>query len=183
MEVLPKFNEIKTVEAATYLLNKAGGKMRYIMLLKLLYMSDRKAIEEWGKPITYDNYVSMDYGQVLSKTYNLIKGEIKSDSGMWEEFIESPIYLYWIVLRKAPPKIRKLSRGEIEFLDEIYKEYKDKDPFTFTHNLPEYVDPKGSSIPMPFERLLEILNYDQKDIEAILSDLEEKAIIEAAFET
>lgn len=176
----PKFNEKKTAEAAAYLLSLGGGEIRYIMLLKLLYMADRKAIEEWGKPITFDNYVSMKYGQVLSNTLNLLNGRSKSETGFWEDFIDSPVREHFSKLKKEF-KPQKLSRGELEFLKLAYENYHDKDPFHFTHDLPEYVKTDLTSIPIPYERILEVLEYSEDDIEAIMSELHERANIESGL--
>lgn len=182
MENKPKFNEIKTTEAVSIILNLAGGKMKYIHLLKILYMSDRKSMEEWGRPITFDNFVSMDYGQVNSITYNLIKGKINSESGIWENHINSPTYLHWIEIKEEALEILELSRGEIDFIETAYEECKGKNPFEFTHKLPEYVEAKGSSIPTEYEELLGHLGFDKENIKAIVLDMEERAMIEAAFE-
>ncbi|WP_252150197.1 hypothetical protein, partial [Escherichia coli] len=39
------FNEEKVAQMAAYLLKKHGGSMRFIKLMKLMYLSDRKAME------------------------------------------------------------------------------------------------------------------------------------------
>ena len=38
------FNEAKATEAAARLLEKSGGKMKYLQLIKLLYFADREAL-------------------------------------------------------------------------------------------------------------------------------------------
>ena len=48
--------------------------MSYMKLIKLLYLADREALLRWGRPITFDAYVSMDRGPVLSSVLDLING-------------------------------------------------------------------------------------------------------------
>ena len=69
----PRFNEKKTTQLAARVLElRATGKMHYIKLIKILYHVDREALKRWGHPLTYDYYVSMNQGPVLSNTLNLM---------------------------------------------------------------------------------------------------------------
>jgi len=176
-KILPEFDEIKTTEAAAILLQMSAGKMKYIRLLKLLYLADRKALELWERPITYDNYASMKKGQILSTTYDLIKGTKHSKSGAWEEFLASPVKKYWIELKGKMPRISKLSAAEVKLLRSIYQECLKLDDWELAELTkgPEYTPTKKKSIPTPIEKLLEALNYQEKDIERITSDLEDYA--------
>lgn len=53
------FDEHKATQAAAYLLRRGGGRMRYMKLIKLLYLADRTALIETGSPITGDRFVAM----------------------------------------------------------------------------------------------------------------------------
>ncbi len=66
-----------------------GCRMSYMKLLKLLYLAARGALLAHGRPITYDRYVSMDHGPVLSQTYNLIVAEQSQGQppSYWRQFI------------------------------------------------------------------------------------------------
>jgi uncharacterized phage-associated protein len=65
-----RFQRKRATQAAARLLDRRGGRMSYMQLLKLMYLADRNAILAYGRPTTYDWYVSMDHGPVLSQTYN-----------------------------------------------------------------------------------------------------------------
>src|SRR4029077_8119875 len=67
-----RFNEAKAAQAAARLLKLRGGRMSFLKLIKLLYVVDREALLGGGRPVTTDQYVSMDKGPVLSKIYDLI---------------------------------------------------------------------------------------------------------------
>ena len=45
------FDERKAAQAASVLLERHGGSMPYIKLIKLLYLADREALIESGLPI------------------------------------------------------------------------------------------------------------------------------------
>ena len=78
----------KTIQASALLLKLKGGRMKYLGLLKMLYIADRIAFERLEMPITGDCYFSMKYGPVLSQVYDLIKGETKDiNSVIWAKFL------------------------------------------------------------------------------------------------
>jgi len=177
---LPDFNIEKTIEATAYLLQLYGinRPVKFMRILKLLYLSDRRALEIWERPITYDRYISMKFGQVLSNTYDLMKREKIND--LWDRYIEHTLY-YWISL-KDPIKLNKLSPAEVELLSQIYDEHGEDEEFDLakkTHDLPEYVDPGDSSVTTSLDNLLRSLNYSEEDIERILSELQSEAIVDS----
>lgn len=176
----PRFEQ-KTTEAAALLIQLSGGRMRYIKLLKLLYYADREAFARWERPITYDNYVSMDYGPVLSSTYNLIKGN--GNGRYWNRYIVTKGY--YVHFRDEPPAFKKLSLAEIGLIQKIFKKYSSIDPFELSrqsHNLPEYKKPpKGSSIPISVNELLEALKYPPEEIDRITSEVKEESSIATFF--
>lgn len=47
-------------------------------LVKTLFLADRAHLNEWGRPITYDNYFAMKHGPVPSLAYDLLKGNEKT---------------------------------------------------------------------------------------------------------
>jgi hypothetical protein len=68
----------KTTQIAAKLIQKAGGKLSYLALLKC-FTCDSRCFLNGGVPMTYDEWYAMPHGPVLSKTYNLIT----SESGVW----------------------------------------------------------------------------------------------------
>lgn len=47
-------------------------------LVKTLFLADREHLNEWGRPITYDNYKAMKHGPVPSLAYDFLKGNAKA---------------------------------------------------------------------------------------------------------
>jgi uncharacterized phage-associated protein len=69
-----RFDFEKTLQAAGILLSLDGLRMDRIRLLKLLYIVDRELLVQAGRPLTGDVAVAMNYGPVLSRVYDLIRG-------------------------------------------------------------------------------------------------------------
>jgi len=64
----------KSVEVAGMFLRLHQQPMHHLKLMKMMYMSDRRSLEQIETTITGDSYVSMKYGLVLSNVYDLIGG-------------------------------------------------------------------------------------------------------------
>lgn len=145
--------------------------MSYMKLLKLLYLADRSALLQHGRPITYDRYVSMDHGPVLSQTYNLMVAEESPDQppSYWRQFISEPEQ-YEVHLVSNAPSNSELSPAQEAILDEVFREFGALSRWQivdFVHTLPEWEDPHGSSIPITFQDVLRGGGMEDEDIEAV----------------
>ena len=171
------FHPKKAVEAAAVLLKLHRKPMKYLGLVKMLYRADRLALERMDYPITGDNYVSMDYGPVLSRVYDLIKGKpIDNALPIWSEFTSSP-QDYGVELLKDPGN-GELCAEEEDILQEVYKQFGELEPFRvaeWTDDLPEWQDPHGSAIPIAVEEILKNLGKSNEEI----TEIQQEAIREA----
>jgi len=167
------FNERKTAQAAAYLLKLAGGRMKYMKLLKILYLADRETLLRTGRPITGDRYVSMDNGPILSRTYDLVAEEPEDPARPWFEYIAPPEN-YSVELRKSEPESDELSSFETGVIRELFDKFKNVDQFTLaklTHKIcPEWRDPEGSSLPIDPEEILRAAGRSQEEIERIVRE-------------
>lgn len=160
-----RWNFKKAVEAAGVVLRMARGKrMRYIRLLKLLYIADRVSLQETGRPITGDRVVAMEHGPVLSRLYDCIKGEYP-DQVEWDRFFvtEDP----FDIRMKRTPGIGELCRYEIEVLQRITKDRVLDDDWKVveeTHGFEEWTDPGNTSVVIPYQEVLKAVGRgDQAD--------------------
>jgi len=172
------FNEKKATQAAAHLLKLRGGQMSYMKLIKLLYLADRAALLNWGRPITTDRYMSMDRGPVLSRILDLATdGENPGAKSIWAEVISDPNH-YDIKL-KGNPADDELSDAELSVLDAIFAEYGKMsrwDLVEVTHRLPEWKNPHGSAIPITYADILKAggkTDLEAAAIEDEISDLAE----------
>ena len=169
-----RFREDRAAQAAASLLKLRGGTMSYLKLIKLLYLADRQALTELGRPITYDRFVSMQYGPVLSNTLNLISTEPDPEAwSYWHTYISAPRDWEVALLREAP--VDQLSKAEEGILRKIFAQFGHMtrwDLVKYTHGLPEYEDPQGSSVPISLRRMLIGTGRTEEDAAAIEQELE-----------
>ena len=96
----------EAVKAALHFLQQRIPGLTKHQAFKLLYFADVRHLERYGRPITGDQYVAMEYGPVPSKTYDLVKKGAKG---------------------KALPPIEgdldELSDSDLEILEEIVEQY------------------------------------------------------------
>ena len=164
--------EEKIAQAAAYLVQKRGqGHMSYMKLIKLLYLADRTALLKWGRPITFDKFSSMPHGMVLSGTLDLINGETEGLvwNAIFEPYGDREVHL------KNAPSTQKLSKAELKLLDEIFLKFGKMTRWElreYTHSLPEWTDPEGSSIPVHFSDVLKFGERTPSEIESIRTEIE-----------
>ena len=173
-----KYREDKATQAAAKLLLLEGGEMNYMKLLKLLYLADRRALVQWGRPITFDSYFSLDHGPVLSFTYNNISAEPgPGRDSYWHRHIGAP-HDYKVALASEAPS-DELSAAELEVLELTYRKFGHMDQWElrdYTHqHLPEWTDPDGSSHPIDLSDILLAEGWSDDEIREIEESLQAEA--------
>ncbi len=58
------FNREKSICSMLYICNMLGGEWDKYSLLKILYFAEQKHLVKYGRPITGDNIIAMDFGPV-----------------------------------------------------------------------------------------------------------------------
>lgn len=131
------FDRNKTIQAVAYILNHRPKKrMKYLLLLKVLYMADRVSLAETLQPITGDAVYAMKYGPVLTHVYDMI-GKPAED---WDNYIETDEY---DLVLKADPGTGRLSEYEMELIRKVADRFDDGqrwDVVELTHEFPEWKD-------------------------------------------
>jgi uncharacterized phage-associated protein len=182
------YDELKTAQAAAFLLRQAGGSLPYIKLLKLLYLAERQSFRRFGTPLTGDNLVSMTHGPVLSQTYDHMKGARQSCPGGWETWVADQAD-YMVSLtehgRRAEQRdFGDLSRSDVAVLEQVWSEFGRMDKWAlvdYTHTLPEWEDPHGSSYPIEWMKLFEAVGYAHEDAAQLLQELKAQRALDSQF--
>lgn len=172
-----RFREDRATQAAARLLQLHDNRMNHMKLIKLLYLADREALIRWGRPITFDWYVSMPHGPVLSFTLDLINAQPDPDHpSYWNRYI-SEREGHEVSLRDEPP-CDQLAPAEQALLQEIFDQYGRMSHWQlrdFSHKLPEWRDPQGSSVPIDPRDILRAGGLTDEDIAAMEDALEAEA--------
>ncbi|MDE2798694.1 MAG: Panacea domain-containing protein [Gemmatimonadota bacterium] len=184
---MPQFKERKAAQVAALLIKHNGGQsIDMYKLLKLIYLVDRKALELWGRPVTYDTPKNLLYGPTPSHTYDLIDPPKKkrlshsNTPNYWSHFFSNSID-HRIRLIKPGPGTGELSPAEVNLIGEIFDKFGHKtfeELTAYFHALPEYNDPGGSSERIEWETLLRVVGWEGEDLTEIKKDLAYKAKFE-----
>jgi hypothetical protein len=178
------FNAKKAAQAANKLLTLSNGERNYRELVKLLYLADREAWLRFERPITGDRIAALPHGLVLSHILNLIRcGPGSSEDAPWFDVISAP-FDYKVKSIRAFEN-DELSGAEERLLEEVFSQHGKKDwkqLSDFTHELPEWTDPNGSSLPVSPEQLFKLENRSNSDIERIAFEFAAYARLDADLE-
>ena len=187
------FDIDKTVAAVAYLAKMNKGSISIFLLLKMLYSAERQAISEWQRPITGDRFSSLPKGPILSRTYNLIKGEVlqaNSDMVKWSkhftprkgnriEILSEPDYDY---LSKREIEALEHGFNEITALIEKHGQIVD----VLHQNWPEWKNPQEVcgklSMPLEIEEILSEFFCEDEEVEKISLEIESVQSAKAALQ-
>ena len=122
MSFKPKVDKI--LDSILYLARK-GVDLDQYKLVKLLYLADREHFRRFGRPITFDRYVAMEFGPVASIAYDLVRR--KQVLGVRLEDLPFEIHKHGTLYLVGKPKrdVRRdiFSRSDLLVLDEIVQKY------------------------------------------------------------
>lgn len=153
-----RFDEVKTTQAAARLLSRGGGPMHVLKLVQLLYLTDRKALVRWGRPLTFDAYFSLPQGPILSATLDKISESVAPEgSSYWHTIVSERCDHRVQLLGSGLPPRDQLSPAEEALLDQIWKEFghvSRRELHDYTRGLPEWQDPEGSRRPIQVQDIL-----------------------------
>jgi len=122
-----RFNLPKATEVACEFLERAGGQIHTMKLVKLVYLLDRLSVDRRGIPVVGGDYLSMRNGPVTSELLDLINaGRLNGESDhRWERSISDRIN-HEVKLESKPPR-EHVSMAELELLDAVWAEHGDRD--------------------------------------------------------
>lgn len=181
------FREEKVAQMAAYLLLKRGGRMAYIKLMKLLYLSDREYMISYGDSMSGDRAVSMKNGPVLSQTYDLLKGGAPEDASAWDEWIAGEANYEVSIKKPIQGEVEdifdELSRADFRILERIFGEYGNYTRFELcelTHRIcPEWQDPHGSSAPINPKSIFIAGGKSEEEAESLVERMRERHELQA----
>ena len=161
----PWYNARKSGQVAAFFALREGGSINVLKLVKLIYLANRRFMELYDCPMFDDELVSMDHGPVNSITLNYING-LQLERQGWEDFIrDRDGYEVGLASNRIKEQhFDELSRADLGVLNEIWAEFGGLDKYRlrdFTHIFcREWEDPHGSSLPITYERVFDVLGKE-----------------------
>jgi len=122
-----RFNLPKATEVACEFLERAGGQINVMKLVKLMYLLDRLSVDRRGIPVVGGDYLSMRNGPVTSELLDLINaGRLNGEADTrWEQSISDR--LNHELRLEAKPAREHLSMTELGLVDAIWAEHGQRD--------------------------------------------------------
>lgn len=164
------FDERRAAQAAARLLDKHGGTMPWLKLVKLLYLADRAALVEGGYPITGDRFVSMRFGPVLGRVLDLIRDDCPVEDSVWHSYVVRERFDARLAGNADNGWLSDVNRDLLDSVFDTYGCLKEWDVVARTHALPEWKDPGDSAIPIEPEDILRYSGYSEEEIESVADD-------------
>jgi uncharacterized phage-associated protein len=136
------FDYHKGTQAINYFARQSGGQIDKMKVLKLVFFADRFHLRKYGRPITNDEYIAMEYGPVASGVKDLIDqcdflGTLERDySSKYLEYV-----LRHDVKSKHAIDTDVFSDSELEALEFAWQKFGDQDGLQLsdiTHAYPEW---------------------------------------------
>ena len=123
-----KFNidREKTLEASLYILGQLPSCDMH-KLYKILYFADREHLVEYGRPITGDEYIAMDYGPVPSFLRDAIKS-VNQENPYFPSNIDAKDYfevVSYFVGAKRECNLDYLSGSDTECIEKAIEKNKE----------------------------------------------------------
>ncbi|WP_082458293.1 Panacea domain-containing protein [Methyloglobulus morosus] len=126
------FDREKALETILYIARGLANKATLHSISKILYLSDKLHLQEYGRLICGDKYIAMDYGPVPSAIYDMMKVADNRDHTSidvdWDEIILESIEVKQgrNIVPKRDCNMDVLSESEVECLNLTILEYGQK---------------------------------------------------------
>jgi uncharacterized phage-associated protein len=159
------YSSDKILQEIIYLLSLNDNKMSLLKLMKELYLIDRKSIEDRDTSVSGDVFYSMPHGPVLSQTLNMLNDLSHNN---WGDYLSAePARYYNDIKITKDIEFDRLSKKDRAYIQEIsnkFKTYTPKELEEYTHTLPEWVDPKRSSLKIRYRDVMLALGKNESEI-------------------
>lgn len=122
------FNQKRALNAVLYVASRLTDR-GYHKIFKVLYFADRDHLADWGRTITGDRYVAMEFGPVPSVLYDIFKAkeEAAGNGAFANLFLAQRVDPIPRITPLVDADRRVLSRSDIKALDKALNEYGGKD--------------------------------------------------------
>lgn len=126
MNTINLFDKDVTLNAVLYIIHQMGGKVDMHKIFKTLYFADQEHLSKYGRTITGDVYIAMNYGPVPSRTDDIFKS-VRGDSYFPPGELANYFHFVnrYIVAANQDADLDYLSESDIECLNHSISMCKD----------------------------------------------------------
>jgi hypothetical protein len=166
-----KIDARKATEVAARLIQRSGGKVEYLRLIKLAYLADRTSLLKRGIPILGGKYFNMRKGPSISELMDFVN---QQNAPNWRELISRRMGND--VELKNSPVFNFLSEREIEVLDAVVAQHASKTTDELVHWCHEHC-PELKKVPffrrreISIEEILSSEHVPQEQATEVVSEL------------
>jgi uncharacterized phage-associated protein len=157
----------KAAQVVAFLIREQGDSADMIKTVKLAYLSDRRFLDLYGRPILNDDLYCLDHGPIDSTTLDYIKGSARNEKNraIWAEYVTSvdpKTHLFSTANKDL--YFGEMNDAEENVLKDVVEEFKDKKPFELVdwihQSCREWVNPRGTSTFLSYEEVFKALGKD-----------------------
>jgi uncharacterized phage-associated protein len=184
MHKIPGYSVKKAAQVCAFFARREGGDINVLKLSKLVYLSEREFLSQYDSPMLYDLLVSMPHGPVTTATLDYISGHAENPD--WSAVLSGRAG-YSVGLANKDLQVSDLdalSVAEIDVLQLVWDKFGKMNQYQlrdWTHaNCLEWEDPKTSSSPIPYDRVLKFLNKPHSEL--LAQAIEEERSVVAIFD-
>lgn len=161
--------------AAAFVLKSGTTPLTKLKLMKLMYLAERECLAMHGHPMIYDHLVCMPHGPVLSVTLNLIN--YQDDSHDWRDVLRKPDRSHRVLLQAGVKKsdLGALSENDRVVIGRTWRRFgglHTNSLSAYTHTLPEYSNPGGTSKKLEYSTVLKALGMPRRMAQDVAKDIE-----------
>lgn len=176
--MLLNFDIDKAIAAASYLIERQGGKDSMFIMLKKLYYADRIALIKWGSPITGDKLASLEKGPIVSGIYDLLKGRgTQKDLIKWNDAIQRAQNTVSVRKQSSQGLLSEREKQALEESRRTINGIRGSVADWLHKHCPEWSDPGRSSRPIDPSTILRIAKKSEEEIRSLEEANEEIRIL------
>lgn len=124
------FDKARAHNAVLWLVERHGGLLNKLSLLKLVFLADFQHLMRYGRPIVGGTYVSMEHGPVASEMFD----DLKIDGYAPFELVDNGETIKAL----TTADVNELAESDIEILGEVDAKYGALEPYTLCDMTHDY---------------------------------------------
>lgn len=164
------FQGEKAAQVSAKFVERAGGRMDKLKLIKLVYLFERESFRRRRRPALYDEYYSLKDGPICSSSLNGINGDL---GPIWSQYIQKDGKKD--IFRSDSAKDDRISASDAEIIDDLWNQFCNMSASqirNWTHdNCPEYTEVPQGRKPITVRQLAEALEIS--DVDAVEREIDE----------